>query len=69
MNKYDTRPSQPYRHGFMAVLFILFLNGVIYLLQFHINNPQILSETPQELSAKEISEIDEIVNKYKKAHE
>ena len=68
LNKYDTRPSQPYRHGLMAVLFILFLNGVIYLLQFHINNPQILSETPQELSAKEISEIDEIVNKYKKAH-
>ena len=69
LNKYDTMPSHPYRHGFMAVLFILFLNGVIYLLQFHINNPQILSETSQELSEEELSQVDEIVNKYKKAHE
>ena len=68
LNKYDTMPSHPYRHGFMAVLFILFLNGVVYLLHLQISNPQILSETSQELSAEELSQVDEIINKYKETH-
>ena len=68
LNKYDTKVSHPYRHGFMAVLFILFLNGIIYLLQMQINNPQILSETSQELTAEELSRIDEVIKRYHETH-
>ena len=52
----------------MSVLFILFLNGIIYLLQMQINNPQILSETSQELTAEELSRIDEVIKRYHETH-
>lgn len=68
INKYDTMPSQPYRHGLMAITFILFLNGVIFLLQMHIANPQILTESSAQLTPEELLQVDKIVQEYKAKH-
>ena len=67
-NKYDTMLSHPYRHGFMAVLFILFLHAVIYLLYMSASNPQILSSANQPLTQEEQLKIDEVVQKYQQTH-
>ena len=66
LNKYDTMPSHPYKHGILAILFILFFSGVVYLLKYQMNNPLILSEAQEPLSQEEIEQIDKVLQKYQK---
>lgn len=66
LNKYDTMPSHPYKHGVLAILFVLFFSGVVYLLKYQLDNPPILSESQEPLSQMEIEQIDKVLQKYQK---
>ncbi len=64
INKYDSMPSHPIRHGTLLILFILFILFITTALNNLMQNLPVL-EVEEELSVEEINQIDKIINDFK----